>query len=60
MIRASYLKSKDELLLKAQNNHVITLIRKTPTEITTGVRCSTEKFYCKTGMDKKTLVAILV
>lgn len=60
MIEVSYPKNKDELLLKAQNNHIVTLIRKKPTEITTGVRCSTENSVAKQGMDKKTLTDILV
>lgn len=49
MIEVSYPKNTDKVLLKAQNNHIITLIKKMPTEITMGVGCSTEKFCCKTG-----------
>lgn len=54
MTEVPYPKNKDRLLHKAQNNH-ITLKRKMPTEITTGIRCSTEKFIAKQGMKKKTL-----
>lgn len=49
MIKISYWKNKDELLLRAQNNHIITPIRKIPTEITMGGRWSTKKFCYKTG-----------
>lgn len=48
MIQVSHLKNKG-WKKQAQNNHVITLIRRIPTEVTMGVRCSTEKFCGKTG-----------
>lgn len=48
VIKVSHLKNKDELLLKAQMNHMAPLVRKMPTEIN-NAKCSAEKFCCKTG-----------
>lgn len=46
-------KIQDKLLVKAHNNHITILIREMPTEITMGIRCSTEKFCCKTRDSKE-------